>query len=200
MLRTISLFAAGAAAGVVADRIAMELKKPAAQQFPWLRRQVNENVNPFLLEHHIAGGARSEIGTLEHVGRRTGARYHTPVHPTLHGDTLFIPAPLGAGSEWARNVQHAGHARLQFHETLYELDRPELIPVADTGFFPPQIAAPFDRMGWRYLRMHVVASAPGAFTIPAPAAESALHAEPSLTEPFEIPIEPRMVDREPVRA
>lgn len=200
MLRTISLFAAGAAAGVAADRIALELRKPAAEQFPWLRRQVNENVNPFLLEHHIAGGAHSEIATLEHVGRRTGTTYHTPVHPTLHDDTLFIPAPLGVGSEWARNVLHAGHARLQFKETLYDLDRPELIPVAETGFYPPQVAAPFDRMGWRYLRMHVVASAPGAFTIAAPSAESALHAEPSLTEPYEIPIEPKMVHREKVEA
>lgn len=197
MLRTVSLLAAGTALGVAADRVVLEFRKPPANRFPWVRRQVNENVNPWLLGHHVAGGAHSEIGTLEHVGRVSGSTYHTPVHPTLHDETLVIPAPLGVGSEWARNVLHAGHARLQLHEMLYELDRPELIPVEETGFFPPQIAGAFDRMGWRYLRMHVVASTPGAFAIAEPSPESALYAEPSLTEPYDIPIEPRMVERKP---
>ena len=196
MFRTIRLMALAAAAGVLADRVYLELRKPAAEQFPWLRRQVNENVNPWLLEHNIPGSAKAEIATLEHVGRRTGETHHTPVHPTLRDDTMLIPAPLGVGSQWAQNVLHAGRARLQLHEMLYDLDAPELITVAETGFFPPQVAAPFDRMGWRYLRLHVVASTPGAFATHEHSLESALEAEPSLTAPFEIPMEPRMVDRE----
>ncbi len=196
MFRTVRLMALAAMVGVVADRVYLELRKPAAEQFPWLRRQVNENVNPWLLEHNIPGSAKAEIATLEHVGRVSGATYHTPVHPTLRGETMLIPVPLGVGSQWAQNVLHAGRARLQLHEHLYDIDRPELITVAETGFFAPPIAAPFDRMGWRYLRMHVVASTPGAFTMHHHSLESALEAEPSLTEPFEIPIEPKMVDRE----
>jgi hypothetical protein len=196
MFRTIRLMAFAAAAGVVGDRIYLELRKPAAEQFPWLRRQVNENVNPWLLEHNIPGSAKAEIATLEHVGRVSGATYHTPVHPTLRDDTILIPAPLGTGSQWAQNVLEAGRARLQFHELLYDVDRPELIAVAETGFFAPPIAGPVDRMGWRYLRLHVVASTPGAFATHRHSFESALEAEPSLTEPFDIPMEPRMVDRE----
>ena len=68
MVRTIRLMALAAAIGVVGDRIYLELRKPAAEQFPWLRRQVNENVNPWLLEHNIPGSAKAEIATLEHVG------------------------------------------------------------------------------------------------------------------------------------
>jgi hypothetical protein len=187
----------GMGIGLAVDRVWLELQKPAARQFPWLRRQMNEHVNPWLLEHNVPGSANAEIATLEHVGRQTGAVHHTPVHPTLSGDTMLIPVPLGVGSQWARNVLHAGRARLQLHETLYDLDLPELIAVAETGFYPPRVAAPFDRMGWRYLRLRVVGTTQGTFASHAHWLGSTLEAEPSLTEPFEIPVEPRMVTREP---
>lgn len=200
MKRAVILLALGAAAGITIDRVAVELRKPAADQFPWLRHQVNEKVNPWLLEHRIPGSAKAEIGTLEHVGRTSGVAHYTPVHPTLRDDDLFIPAPLGVGSQWAQNILRGGAARLQLHETLYELDRPELITVAETGFFPAQLAAPLDRMGWRYLRMHVVASAPGAFALHEPATGSAIDTLLSPTAPGEVPVEPKMVDRETVPA
>jgi hypothetical protein len=185
------------AIGVVAARLAMELRKPAGEQFPGLRRRVNDTVNPWLLDRHIPGSGKAEIGTLEHIGRTSGVSHFTPVHPTLRGDEVYIPAPLGVGSQWARNVLVGGRARLQLHDTLHELVHPELIEVADTGFFPPAVAGPFDRMGWRYVRFHVASSTPGAFThMPHMAEEGP---EPSLTAPFEIPVEPRMVERrEPV--
>ena len=161
--KAFSLLVVGGAIGFAVDRVSMELRKPAADQFPWLRRRMNDSVNPWLMEHHIPGSATAEIATLEHVGRKSGTTYFTPVHPTLRDDAVLIPAPLGVGSQWARNVQEAGRARLQFHETLYDLDRPELITVAEAGLVPPQVAGPFDHMGWRYLRMHRVAAVPGTF-------------------------------------
>jgi hypothetical protein len=199
MFRTLRLLAIGAGIGVAVDRIAIELRKPAADQFPWLRERVNRTVNPWLIEHGVPGSARAEIATLEHVGRTSGTTYFTPVHPTIRDAVVLVPAPLGTGSQWARNVQAAGHARLQFHETLYELDQPELITVAETGMFPPAVAAPFDRMGWRYLRMHLVAAVPGTFAthataVPHPAGVPVM--EPPLEGTYEIPVEPRMVDRQ----
>ncbi|HEY3335926.1 MAG TPA: nitroreductase/quinone reductase family protein [Candidatus Limnocylindrales bacterium] len=182
-MKSVRLLGIGIAAGVVLDRIGLELRKPAADQFPWLRRRVNDTVNPWLLEHHIPGSEKAEIGTLEHVGRTSGLVRLTPVHPTLRGGTMLIPAPLGVGSQWVQNVLAAGRARIQLHETLYDLDRPELIPVGETGFFAPPIAGPFDRMGWRYLQLRVVASTPGAFPVH-PATDA------------QIPIEPKMVVRQ----
>jgi hypothetical protein len=181
----VRLIGAGIVIGVALDRLALELRKPAAEQFPWLRAQMNARVNPWLMEHGIPGSEKAEIATLEHIGRTSGTAYFTPVHPTLRDDTLLIPAPLGAGSQWARNVEHAGRARLQLHDRLYELDRPELITVAETGMFPPPVAAPFDRMGWRYVRFHVVASAPATFGThgsPIPAGRGAF--DDSLDQPF----------------
>jgi hypothetical protein len=196
-MKSVRLLGIGIAAGVAIDRIATELRKPEADRFPWLRRQVNETVNPWLLEHHIPGSERAEIGTLEHVGRRSGVVHLTPVHPTLRGAAMLIPAPLGVGSQWAQNVLAAGHARLQLHETIIDLDQPALISVSETGFFAPPIAGPFDRLGWRYLQLRVVGSTPGAFPVqPEPAATDVPVAPLQDVEP-EIPVEPKMVNREP---
>jgi F420H(2)-dependent quinone reductase len=200
MKRALALLSIGAGIGVAGDRIALELQKPCGERFTWLRRQVNDRVNPWLLEHNIPGTGRAEIAVLEHVGRKTGTVHHTPVHPTIRGEAMLIPVPLGSSSQWALNVLHAGRARLQLHDTLYDVDRPELIPVADTGFYPNAVAAVFDRLGWRYLRLNVAGSAIGTFAVHDRPAAAAIEAEPSLEVPFEIPVEPKMVDREPVPA
>ena len=199
MFRTIRWIATGAAIGFAADRVLVELRKPAADQFPWLREKMNDTVNPWLMEHGIPGSAKAEIATLEHVGRKSGTTYFTPVHPTIHEDTVLIPAPLGIGSQWARNVLDARRARLQFHETLFELDEPELITVSEAGLVPPQVAGPFDHMGWRYLRLHKVAEVPGTFAthkLSMPSIEGHPFAEPPLDVAYEIPMEPKMVERE----
>jgi hypothetical protein len=196
--RAVGLLVVGGAIGFAANRISMELRKPAADQFPWLRQRMNGTLNPWLMEHRIPGSATAEIAALEHVGRTSGTTYFTPVHPTMRAGEVLIPAPLGVGSQWARNVQAAGRARLQFHETLYELDRPELITVTEAGMVPPQIAGPFDHMGWRYLRLRVVASVPGTFTtnkVSMAAIAGVPVMDASLEMPHEIPIEPRMVER-----
>ena len=189
--RAVALLATGVAIGVVVDRVALELAKPAAEQFPGLRRRMNGRINPWLLERGYPGSEHAEIGTLEHVGRTTGTPYFTPVYPTFRGDQLLVPAPLGEGSHWARNVRHAGHARLQWHDELLDLDTPELIPVAETGMFPPAVAAPFDRMGWRYVRFHVAARVPGSFsTHPPKVTAPTLHEDAPLGESFDLPTTP----------
>jgi hypothetical protein len=203
--RTLMLLSVGMAAGVAVDRVYRELQKPAAEQFPWLRARMNDTVNPWLMERGIPGSEKAEIATLEHVGRSSGTVYFTPVHPTLRGEVVLIPAPMGVGSHWAMNVLHTGRARLQLHEQLYELDKPELITLAETGMFSPGLAAPFDRMGMRYVRFHLVASAPGTFathatSMPAgvPVFDGALDGAVPMSA--EIPIEPRMVERDPAPA
>ena len=189
--RAVGLLMAGAAIGVAADRLAAELRKPAADQFPWLRQRMNATVNPWLLEHGIPGSANAEIATLEHIGRTSGLARFTPVHPTIRGETALIPVPLGTGSQWAANVLAAGRARLQLHEVLYDLEAPELIPVAETGLYPSTVSAPFDRMGWRYLRLHVARTVPGTFAVHASAVRTdmPLHEDTPLDMPFTIPVD-----------
>jgi len=199
MLTRIRWLAAGIGIGLTGQRVWMELQKPAQDQFPWLRQRMNRTVNPWLMGHGIPGSAKAEIGTLEHVGRRSGTTFFTPVHPTIHDRVVLIPAPLGVGSQWAQNVVAAGRARLQLRETLYELDQPELITITEAGLVAPRLAAPLDHMGWRYVRLRLVASVPGTFAghrVSLPAEHGEPLAEPPLEGAYEIPVEPRMVERE----
>jgi hypothetical protein len=195
MRKAITLLAVGATLGVAGDRFVLEMDKPAAKRFQWLRHEANDVVNPWLLEHHVAGSPGAEFGTLEHVGRKSGTVHLTPVHPTLRGGSALIPAPLGTGSQWAQNVLHAGTARLQLHDVIYDLDHPELIGVSESGFYPKPVAAPFDRLGLRYVRMRVVASAPGAFATPEDPVTAARAGAQEVEDSFDNPIEPPIVVR-----
>jgi hypothetical protein len=196
--KALGLLVIGGAIGFTANRAWRELRKPAPDQFPWLRARMNDTVNPWLMERNIPGSATAEVACLEHVGRKSGTTFFTPVHPTIRGAEVLVPAPLGVGSQWARNILEAGRARLQFHEKLYELDRPELITVAEAGLVPSQVAGPFDHMGWRYLRMHLAATVPGTFATHGMSMAS-MAGVPVMDQPlegsYEIPVEPRMVER-----
>jgi hypothetical protein len=53
-------------------------------------------------------------------------------------------------------------------------------------------------MGWRYLRLHKTAEVPGTFAthkLSMPSIEGHPVTEPPLEAAYEIPIEPKMVDR-----
>jgi F420H(2)-dependent quinone reductase len=131
--------------------------------------RMNELVNPVLVRRGLAGGGRSELGTLEHMGRKSGTVRLTPVHPVLVGDTVRIVVPLGLQSEWARNVLAAGHCRLQLHDTVYELDEPVLLPAGAIADLPAVSRWLGDMLGVMYLRLHRFAEHPGALEAPAEA-------------------------------
>jgi deazaflavin-dependent oxidoreductase (nitroreductase family) len=124
-------------------------------------RVVNTRVNPFLVRRGISGAARSEFGTMEHVGRRSGTRRLTPIHPVSSADGFRIMVPLGAKSEWARNVVAAGHCRIQFHDVVFDLDEPRLVDAHRA----PGVSAPTRwlsaRLGFQYLYLRRFAERPG---------------------------------------
>jgi hypothetical protein len=140
----------------------------------WVRNKrigsgfANEVLNPLLVRRGLAGSGHSEIGTLEHVGRTSGIRRLTPVHPVPTETGFRIVVPLGEQSQWVRNVLAAGHCRLQLHDVVYELDEPVLLAAGEV----PEVAGPLawvqDRLGVEYLLLRRFAEAPGRLE---PAAE-----------------------------
>ncbi len=50
------------------------------------------------------------FGILEHIGRRTGRSYRTPVMLFGSGDWRVIAMTYGPATDWARNVVAAGSA------------------------------------------------------------------------------------------
>lgn len=127
---------------------------------------VNRVVDPILVERGVSGAGRSEIGTLEHIGRRSGMRRLTPVHPVATPDGFRIVVPLGTKSEWAQNVLAAGHCRLQLHDMVHELDEPALVDPEQV----PSLSGPASwlssRLGFRYLLLREFASRPGSLLEP----------------------------------
>jgi hypothetical protein len=124
-------------------------------------RFTNDVLNPFLVDRGISGGGRSELGTLEHVGRRTGARHLTPLRPVPTEDGFRIAVPLGPKSEWARNVLAAGHCRMQLHDAVHELDEPVLLAAGELPEIPAPAAWILDRLGFQYLLLRRFSERPG---------------------------------------
>jgi hypothetical protein len=115
---------------------------------------MNAKVNPILIRRGLSGGGRAEIGTLEHVGRRSGTRRLTPIHPVATAYGFRIVVPLGDLSEWARNVIAAGHCRLQLHDTVYGLDEPVLLDAWEMGELSAAGRWIGRALGIKYLRLH----------------------------------------------
>ena len=122
---------------------------------------VNSVVNPRLVRRGLAGGRASEIGTLEHIGRRSGVRRLTPVHPEPTPEGFRVVVPLGPHSQWAQNVLAAGHCRLQLHGLVYDLDEPTMIPASEAEKLPRAVRGAMAALGFQYLRLHTFASHPG---------------------------------------
>ncbi|MFI7446068.1 nitroreductase family deazaflavin-dependent oxidoreductase [Nonomuraea sp. NPDC049714] len=99
--------------------------------------QVNKRVfNP----RAVAGG---KWPVLTHVGRTSGATYHTPLDAyPVDGGYLFVLV-YGSGSDWVRNVLAAGGARLRVDGREVELAVPRLIG-EDEAFqaLPDKVARP----------------------------------------------------------
>jgi hypothetical protein len=124
-------------------------------------RFVNEVVNPFLRRRGVAGRSRENLGTLEHIGRRSGIRRLTMVHPVPTDEGFRIVVPLGLESQWAQNVLAAGHCRLEMGDTVYELDEPAFLEPGSVSEVPAAFRWVQDRLGFRWLRLHRFAKTRG---------------------------------------
>ncbi|WP_199182875.1 nitroreductase family deazaflavin-dependent oxidoreductase [Mycobacterium sp. 4858] len=95
--------------------------------------QRNPRLRPTLLKPYnkiirpMAGKAHSPYALLEHVGRRSGRAYATPVGAFPYEDGFVIGLSYGADVDWCRNVIASGRATLTWRGQTFALDRPEII-------------------------------------------------------------------------
>lgn len=134
----------------------------------WWRRHprfgaqtVNRVVNPWLVRQGVSDATHGEIGLLEHVGRVSGTVRVTPIHPVETTAGVRIVVPLGAASEWARNVLAAGHCRLQRGHVVLELDTPRLLDPTEVEDVPKLAGHLMSWLGFRYLTLRRFAEHPG---------------------------------------
>jgi len=120
--------------------------------------QHNKKLRPTLLKPYnkiilpIAGRRRSPYALLEHIGRRSGRAYMTPVGAFRFGDGFVIGLSYGADVDWCRNVFASGHAAVKWRGRTFDLERPEIIPMSTAVL---QTIPPYFRLPARELKQLV---------------------------------------------
>jgi len=98
-----------------------------------LRQQLMERVryfnkrylNPFTLS--FAGRPHSPYAIVQHVGRKSGCVYATPVLAMAVEDHFVIPLPYGKHVDWCRNVLAAESCTIGFQGHAYRVGESELV-------------------------------------------------------------------------
>jgi deazaflavin-dependent oxidoreductase (nitroreductase family) len=133
-------------------------------------RQANKLfLNPLML--HLAGRRHWYAARLEHVGRRSGRSYATPVvAQEVHGG-FAIPLPYGPDVDWRRNLQATGSGVLQVNGVRHPITAPRLVDVDEL----PELTPSWRRLSRVYaIRQWLVVTTlaerqPAATSIPATA-------------------------------
>jgi hypothetical protein len=87
--------------------------------------------------------ARSSVGPfaiVQHVGRRSGKRYETPIIVSPVQDGFVIELTYGPDVDWHKNVLAAGGCTLIWHGKAYAIDKLEPLgaELGRAAFSPPQ--------------------------------------------------------------
>lgn len=98
-------------------------------------------------------------GTIEHVGRRSGRHYRTPVAILVAGDRLLIPVPFGLGTQWVQNVLAGGGATLHWHGRDVTVTDPRIVAWPDVRSL---VRRPLRVVVWLTRVRDLVAVRPGA--------------------------------------
>lgn len=96
-----------------------------------VHRWQRASVNPRQLE--TAGTAGARMSVVEHVGRRSGRAYATPVGVTDVDGALVVMLPYGPTTDWVRNVRAAGGAVVHHDGRRVTVGTPEVVPVGEVA-------------------------------------------------------------------
>ena len=94
-----------------------------------VRRMNRSLTNPRVMR--TAGNAGTQTSVIEHVGRRSGKTYETPVDIIETTTRLLIALPYGARTDWLRNVLAAGSATVVSGGERISVERPAVAATAD---------------------------------------------------------------------
>ena len=95
-------------------------------------RRFNKAVsNPKQMATAGTPGAYASI--IEHVGRRSGATYRTPIGTQAVPDGFLVTLPYGTRADWVQNVLAAGQAVVTADGETVPVDHPEILSAADVA-------------------------------------------------------------------
>ncbi|MGV0644496.1 nitroreductase family deazaflavin-dependent oxidoreductase [Mycolicibacterium sp. XJ879] len=114
----------------------------------WLARFNRHVTNPI---QKLWAGWAPTFGILEHVGRKSGRTYRTPLTVFSTEDGVAILLTYGPDRDWLKNVTAAGRARIKRYGRTFEVRDPQVMPKAQaatavTGLWRPIFARlPFEQ-------------------------------------------------------
>ncbi|MDV3133894.1 nitroreductase family deazaflavin-dependent oxidoreductase [Mycobacterium sp. 29Ha] len=94
-----------------------------------VRRMNRSLTNPRVMR--TAGNAGTQTSVIEHIGRRSGKTYETPVDIIETTTRLLIALPYGARTDWLRNVLAAGSATVVSGGERIPVERPAVVATTD---------------------------------------------------------------------
>ena len=68
------------------------------------------------------------MGILEHIGRKSGKPYRTPLTVFPTGDGVAIVLTYGPNRDWLKNVTAAGGGRIKRYGKTFEVRDPRVMP------------------------------------------------------------------------
>lgn len=98
------------------------------------RRVVNKVVRPL-------SGRVALWSLVEHVGRRSGTTYRTPVSAFRTPDGFAVLLAYGEGRDWVKNLQAAHGGRITVGGNTFDVTDPRIVPTSQ--------AAPLLSQPWR---------------------------------------------------
>ena len=120
----VGALALGATAAGTAFVVGMRRKTPIVLDAV---RCSSRAAKPIVLRR--AGRAGSPFAVVEHVGRRTGRSYQTPVVAAETEDGFAIALPYGQATEWLKNVVAANRTTLRAAGATHHLVAPALVGI-----------------------------------------------------------------------
>jgi deazaflavin-dependent oxidoreductase (nitroreductase family) len=114
----------------------------------WVARFNKYVTNPV---QRLWAGYLPGFAVLEHVGRKSGKPYRTPLNVFTTDEGLAILLTYGPDRDWLKNVTAAGSAHMRRYGKTITVSEPRIVPKAEaarhvTGFFRPIFPRlPFDQ-------------------------------------------------------
>src|SRR6266568_1896157 len=113
-------------------------------------RPMTKVLNPLIVK--LAGRPHFRMAAqIQHVGRRSGRTYTTPVSARRTDDMVVIALTFGNQSDWSRNVRSAGRASIRIEGEGYDVTQPHIMSREEAR---PLVRAAFslvERTGFRLL-------------------------------------------------
>ena len=90
----------------------------------WVARFNRHVTNPIL---RLWAGWAPAMGILEHVGRRSGNAYRTPLNVFSTDEGVAVLLTYGPNRDWVKNVTAAGKGRMRRYGNTFTVTDPRLM-------------------------------------------------------------------------